>query len=167
MARGMALAGVVLALTLGSVWWLTPAGAAMPFMLRIQWALRIALIPIAWLVAAVANVARQRFFSQVDIAGSSRGGASPAVAEAGAVLQNSLEQVVLAIATYLIVAASVPRPVLLTVALATLFSIGRLAFWIGYARGAAGRAFGFALTFYPTVAALVIVALFLLLGWSA
>ena len=37
--------------------------------------------------------------------------------------------------------------------LAVLFGFGRLAFWIGYLMTPWGRAFGFGLTFYPTVAA--------------
>lgn len=36
-------------------------------------------------------------------------------------------------------------------AAAILFVFGRIAFVAGYARGAPARAFGFALTFYPTV----------------
>jgi hypothetical protein len=44
-------------------------------------------------------------------------------------------------------------------ALAGLFSVGRMLFWANYARGAAARAFGFALTFYASVAALLIVLL--------
>ncbi len=37
--------------------------------------------------------------------------------------------------------------------LVVLFGIGRAAFWRSYQYGAARRALGFALTFYPTVAA--------------
>jgi hypothetical protein len=40
--------------------------------------------------------------------------------------------------------------------LVALFCIGRAAFWFGYVGGAAGRAFGFGTTFYPTVAAYVL-----------
>jgi hypothetical protein len=32
-----------------------------------------------------------------------------------------------------------------------LFCLGRLTFWIGYHVGGPWRAFGFAVTFYPTV----------------
>jgi len=42
-------------------------------------------------------------------------------------------------------------------AAAILFFIGRVLFWRGYARGAPGRALGFALTFYPTVAMLLLI----------
>ena len=37
-----------------------------------------------------------------------------------------------------------------------LFLIGRITFFAGYARGAATRSFGFALTFYPSVMLLVL-----------
>ncbi|MGA2776038.1 MAG: hypothetical protein ABSF94_00665 [Steroidobacteraceae bacterium] len=40
------------------------------------------------------------------------------------------------------------------------FCIGRLWFWIGYQRGPAARAFGFAISFYPSVAALLVC------GWA-
>ena len=36
-----------------------------------------------------------------------------------------------------------------------LFCVGRASFWLGYRHGAAARAFGFALTFYPSVGACV------------
>lgn len=40
-------------------------------------------------------------------------------------------------------------------ALVALFVAGRVVFAIGYPYGAAGRAFGFGLTFCPTIGALV------------
>jgi hypothetical protein len=45
-------------------------------------------------------------------------------------------------------------------AAAILFLIGRILFFLGYAEGAASRAFGFALTFYPTLMLLVGVGFF-------
>ena len=44
-------------------------------------------------------------------------------------------------------------------AAALLFALGRVLFVAGYASGAAARAFGFALTFYPTVTLLIASAL--------
>lgn len=127
----------------------------MPFVERLQGALRVDLLVVVWLGAAIANVARLRFFSAHDIAGSSAGEASEKVRSAGAILQNTLEQVVLAVVTHLIVAASFDRSSRVIVALAGLFAAGRLLFWAGYKHGARGRAFGFALTFYPTLLALL------------
>jgi uncharacterized MAPEG superfamily protein len=69
-----------------------------------------------------------------------------------ALIQNTLEQTVLAAFAYgawlLIPPAGGARTVALC---ACLFSVGRLLFFVGYARGAAARSLGFALTFYPTV----------------
>jgi uncharacterized membrane protein YecN with MAPEG domain len=48
-----------------------------------------------------------------------------------------------------------------------LFFLGRVLFWQGYVRGAPARALGFALTFYPTVAMLVVAVGHLVLGLVA
>ena len=125
------------------------------FVPRLQFAIRADLFVIVWLGAAIANVARLRFFSERDIAGSSAEVGSGKVRLAGSILQNTFEQVGLAIVTHLIVAATFQRSSALIVALVCLFAIGRLLFWVGYRHGAKGRAFGFALTFYPTVLALL------------
>lgn len=109
-----------------------------------------------WLAATIGNVARLRFFSPDDIAGSGSEAASAMVGRARAVLQNTLEQVVLAVLVHVALAVLVASSVPLIVALATLFAIGRLFFWTGYSGGAQARAFGFALTFYPSLAGLVI-----------
>lgn len=126
-----------------------------PPLARFQFALRVDLIVIAWLAAAIANVARLRFFSERDIAGSSAEAASDKVRLAGAILQNTFEQVGLAVVTHLIVAATFSRSSALIVVLACLFAVGRILFWAGYKHGAKGRAFGFALTFYPSALALL------------
>ncbi|GGB30186.1 hypothetical protein GCM10011380_19570 [Sphingomonas metalli] len=113
-------------------------------------------IVMVWLAATIANVARLRFFSPDDIAGSGAGVATPQVERARAILQNTLEQVVFALPVHMSLALLVASSVPLTLALAALFATGRLLFWIGYARDAQARAFGFALTFYPTVAGLLV-----------
>jgi hypothetical protein len=64
-------------------------------------------------------------------------------------------------------AAALPHPDVLLVTLVVLFGLGRLLFWLGYARGAAGRAFGFALTFYPTAFALIAGLVLVLTGRAA
>ncbi|WP_315753874.1 MULTISPECIES: hypothetical protein [unclassified Bradyrhizobium] len=51
--------------------------------------------------------------------------------------------------------------------LVILFGLGRLLFWLDYARGAAGRAFGVALTFYPTAFSLIIGLILVLTGRAA
>ena len=111
---------------------------------------------LCWLAATIGNVARLRFFSTEDIAGSGSGASTAEVAYAKAVLQNTLEQVVLAVPVHVALAILVRSSVPLIVALAALFAIGRLLFCIGYAKGAEARAFGFALTFYSSVGGLII-----------
>jgi len=117
---------------------------------------RADLLVICWLGATIGNVARLRFFSADDIAGSATTNGTSDVNRAKAVLQNTLEQVALAIPIHLALAVLVESSEPLIIALATLFAIGRFLFWIGYVNGARYRAFGFALTFYPSVAGLII-----------
>ncbi|MET0361743.1 MAG: MAPEG family protein [Sphingobium sp.] len=166
-AFGMAGALIATILVLGYAAMADRAAAPMPFSARLQGAIRLDTVVVACLVAAIANVARLRFFSRSDIAGSGGGPATESVRRAGAILQNSLEQAFLAIAVHLIVAAAFARSDALIAALVALFAIGRIAFWLGYSHGAKGRAFGFGLTFYPSVLALVASAVALMGGWAA
>lgn len=67
-------------------------------------------------------------------------------------LQNTLEQLVLALITYATLCFVLPLGSLyLILLLSLLFGIGRILFMLGYAKGGSGRAFGFALTFYPNI----------------
>jgi hypothetical protein len=78
------------------------------------------------------------------------------------VIRFGLEQVVLASLAYLIWVVVVPHAWLASrPAAAALFLIGRLWFFRGYERGAAARAVGFALTFYPSVLLLAVSAVVL------
>jgi hypothetical protein len=105
-----------------------------------------------WLVAAIGNVARLRFASAVDIDGSGLTASSSRISPSIAILQNTLEQAVLAAVLYLALACLPgPHGIGFIPKFLVLFCIGRCAFWIVYRFGAAGRAFGFAATFYPTV----------------
>jgi hypothetical protein len=66
--------------------------------------------------------------------------------------QNTLEQTVLACIAWASLAMYLPTPHLVVIpAMATLFAIGRGAFWVGYLIDPMGRAFGMALTALPTV----------------
>jgi len=169
--RGVALAMVgslvMVIVVLGIAVVQDRAGAPTPFVDRLQFAIRTDVFVIMWLAAAIANVARLRFFSVRDIAGSGDEGGSAKVRVAAAILQNTVEQAGLAVATHLIVAASFDRTHTLITALVCLFAIGRLLFWIGYRHGAKARAFGFALTFYPSVLALAASATAILAGLAA
>lgn len=100
-------------------------------------------------------MARLRFFSERDIGGAAGGVGSERVVRAITMLQNTLEQAVLAIAAHVILAATFDRIELSVRVLVGLFVAGRVLFVTGYRRGAAARSFGFALTFYPSVLALL------------
>ena len=145
---------VTILVTAGCMYLSVPASRPMPD--RLIAVARADLFVLFWLVATIGNVARLRFFSANDIAGSASAKGTADISRANAVLQNTLEQVALAIPIHVALAVLVESSVPLIIALATLFAIGRFLFWIGYANGPRSRAFGFALTFYPSVAGLVI-----------
>lgn len=166
-AAGMAAALLLTLVVLAFALWLGGTGGAEPFSDRLRTALALDLFYLVWLGASVANVARLRFLSAEDIDGSSHGQGSQRVRDANAVLHNTLEQTVLAIGAQMVLVAALARATPVLIALAGLFFLGRLLFWIGYRHGAAGRALGFALTFYPSMAGLVIGAAALLTGlWT-
>ena len=85
-----------------------------------------------------------------------------------AMLQNTLEQGALALPVYLFWALDAPPRLVPAVAgAALLFLVGRILFFRGYARGAAGRALGFRLSFYPTVVLLLAAVVRLVTGFPA
>lgn len=131
-------------------------GPPRPIEARLTTAVIAAVIMAGWLAAGIANVARLRFFSPTAIDAGSNA-LDEATAQGRAVLQNSLEQVVLALPVYVGLAVMLDRSMVLIAVMTGLFSAGRALFWAGYADGAAARAFGFALTFYPSVAGLLII----------
>ena len=111
-----------------------------------------------WLGISVALLARHRFFTPEDIDGGglSRGSETANVLQS--TLQNTLEQSVLAVLTHL--AWSILMPVAWISAIPAavlLFLCGRVLFVRGYRGGAPSRALGFALTFYPSVAMVIVV----------
>ncbi len=109
------------------------------------------------LAVSIGRVAAHRLVTPEDIAGSGLTTGTDRVRALNAVVQNTLEQAVLAIPTYLAAAMLLPeRRSGMIAAAAVLFVIGRLSFARGYTQGAAGRAFGFGLTFYPTLMLLVL-----------
>lgn len=119
---------------------------------RLAFVLRWDLLVVLWLLITIGTLARRRFFNAEDINGSGLTTGTVQSKIHQSVLQNTLEQVVLAVFVH--VACAVLLPIewmaILPVA-ATLFALGRFLFWRGYHRGAPARALGFGLTFYPTV----------------
>ncbi len=120
---------------------------------------------LACLAINVGLLARHRFFTPDDIDG---GGLTPGTATAHilqSMLQNTLEQSVLALGVHVIWAVVMPQGWQAAVPVAVmLFVIGRVLFWRGYASGAPGRALGFALTFYPQVVMLVVIMGYVAVG---
>lgn len=152
--RGM-LAAAALALVVGVVVIVAPPAALVPLANtaeRLAAAARWDILVVACLVLAIGSLARHRFFTPADIDGSGLTAGSDRAHLLQAILQNTLEQAVIAIGAHLVWAATMPPAWQAVVpAAAILFVFGRIAFVAGYARGAPARAFGFALTFYPTV----------------
>jgi len=150
-AIGMALG---LALTIGAFAW--PGGRTANVDRLSLWA-ACSGAAACWLGLAVALQANHRFSSPADIDGAGLTAASARAQLLQALVQNTAEQTLLASLAYatwlLATPTSDPWP---PVHCAVLFSLGRPLFFAGYARGAAARSLGFALTFYPTVGLLVL-----------
>ena len=137
-----------------------------PVVLRLKLAAWAALAPAAVLFVCIARLAKHRFTTPQDIHGSALTEGTERARLLQALLQNTLEQAVLAIPVYLATALVFPPRLLpLVAAAAALFVVGRIAFFRGYAAGAPSRAAGFGLTFYPSVALLIsVVAVAVLQG---
>lgn len=103
------------------------------------------------LMFAIARVATVRFFSSQDIDGSGLTTPTRTISIDRAIIQNTVEQVILANGAYFSLISVNKENLFLIPALVSLFVCGRILFWVGYSMGASHRAFGFGLTFYPTV----------------
>lgn len=126
---------------------------------RLAFAARWMLLPAVCLLAGVLGTSTRRGF----IPGAIDGTRTPENRSLEINLrynQNTLEQTVLACIAWACLAVLLPSTHLALIpAMATLFAIGRAAFWIGYLIHPMGRAFGMALTAFPTIAAYVMLAL--------
>jgi len=154
-AIGMATAFAVI--------WLVLAGPLRPVMAtplgdtasRLVFAAKWLLVPGVALLIGIGMVANRRFF-QPDAIDGTRTPPSHALEINLRYNQNTLEQTVLVIIAWPLLAVLLPTSQLgIIPVLAVLFGAGRIAFWIGYLIAPWARAFGFALTFYPTVAAYI------------
>lgn len=121
---------------------------------RLVFALPWLLVPALCLLAGVGTVAAARFFSPSAIDGGRGPGGFIEIAIR--YVTNTAEQSLLAAIAWLNLAIYLPRDSMPVIpALAILFGVGRVAFFVGYLAAPPARAFGFALTFYPTAAALI------------
>ncbi len=119
---------------------------------RIAFALQSDLVIFLWLAGCVRAVSKGRFLSPVDIGGSASGPPSTVLKVRAAVLQNSLEQTVLAVGAHLTLATVLRGAELRVIPLlVALYLFGRVTFAWGYARRPVGRAFGMAVTGVATV----------------
>ena len=155
--RGMALAVLtaVAVFAVSATFLARDAGSDLGSRVTIAaWAI---LLPAFTLFVCIARLAKHRFFTPQDIHGSGLTGGTDKAKLLQALLQNTLEQSGLALPVYLATAIVAPAPLLpLVPAAAAMFLAGRLFFFAGYANGAPARAYGFGLTFYPTVLMLLL-----------
>jgi hypothetical protein len=156
--RGVIPAALITVTALCGLPWFMPVGL-LPHdepAARLAWALQWALLPMLALMISIMRVANYRFASPADIDGSGLTAGTDRVLVLRAILQNTLEQGVLAVVAYCIWSVTMPLRWLGAIpAAALLFVIGRVLFARGYERGAAGRATGFGLTAYTTFALLI------------
>lgn len=135
---------------------------------KLSVALSSGVFVILFLFISIGRLARYRFLSPDDIDGA---GLSTVTAHAKilqALLQNTLEQCVLAIFIYLAWVMLMPTAWLSVVPLAAAaFFIGRVMFFMGYSGGPRTRALGFTLSFYPSLAMLICLVCYLIWGYFA
>jgi hypothetical protein len=125
---------------------------------RISVALESAVLLAMCLAVAVGRLAKHRFFSPEDIDGGGLHAGSERARLLQSLLQNTLEQAVLAVLVYSAWAISMPASALSVVPLAAMaFAVGRILFFMSYSKGAPARALGFTLAFYPSVGMLLCV----------
>lgn len=161
--RSMALALILCLLVLILALFADPFGTLGYTLLeRVSVAATCLIAPILAMLGAIGLSAGQRFFSAPDIDAAARPEESPQMRMAAAITRNTMEQSLLAALVYIFAAIHLPSYFLDAIPLsAILFMVGRMLFVRGYARGAAGRALGFELSFGSTL------TLFLVSAWAA
>ncbi len=119
---------------------------------RLATAFSASLVPAAFLGISIAHLAKHRFFSSDAIEGSLSAEQSEQTRVLQSVLQNTLEQALLAVLVYIAWSILMPAQWLSAIAVAALcFAIGRMLFIARYKKGASARAIGFTLSFYPSM----------------
>ena len=129
-------------------------------------AFKFSLLPAFCLAFSMGRLAKHRFFHAEDIDGAGLTTASARAKYLQAILQNTLEQVMLAVIVYAAWAALMPAQWLSVLPLAAFaFLIGRFLFFGTYKNGPSARAIGFTLSFYVSVGMLVVIAVYELMHW--
>ncbi|HEC00702.1 MAG TPA: MAPEG family protein [Sphingomonadales bacterium] len=117
---------------------------------RLAYVLKSEIYAALMLLFGIMAVAGQRFFSDQAIEGQTEG-LPKAITINLRYIQNTMEQLVLMIIVHLAYAVTANSGDMKIIPiLVSLFIVGRVCFWIGYHQNALSRAFGFAVTFYPT-----------------
>ena len=134
--------------------------ATLTFDQRLTVAAKSSVVVAIFLLVSIGRLAKHRFFTPEDIDSAASSHSTNRAKLLQAVLQNTLEQTVLAVITYFVWAIIMPADALgAIIGAATLFAIGRVLFIHGYEKGAESRAIGFTLTFYPPAFMLIALAL--------
>ena len=124
---------------------------------RLTVAIQSLLVPTFFITISIGRLAKHRFFTPEDIDGGGLSEGSEKARVLQSLLQNTIEQALLASLVYIAWSVVMPATWLSTVPIAAIaFGLGRLLFFGGYARGASDRAFGFTLSFYPSLIMLVV-----------
>jgi hypothetical protein len=119
------------------------------------------LVPAFFLMLAIGRLARHRMLTAADIAGAGLVTGTPQAKLLQALLQNTLEQTVLAWMIYFAWAFVMPGTWLSVVPMAAIaFAIGRVLFLRGYEHGPHSRAVGFTLSFYVSATMLVSIVVY-------
>lgn len=129
---------------------------------RLRLAAGSCMVLIVSLAIAIGRLAKHRFLTPEDIDGAAGEAGSARARILQSLLQNTLEQAVLAGGIYLCWSVWMPPQWLSVPPMAAIaFGIGRIFFFAGYEKGAPGRAFGFALASYPSVVMLAVLIVYI------
>jgi hypothetical protein len=119
---------------------------------RLAFALQWLLVPGWMLFAGVFGASRRGFYA--DAIEGTRTPAAHTLEINLRYNQNTIEQTILAAIAWTSLAVALPHDELILIpAMAVLFAIGRITFWIGYVLHPMGRTFGMSLTVIPTIIA--------------
>ena len=153
-AKGMALAALTTVAGFSLAHWGMPTITLVEDSLRGRLSLLATalMLPGLTLMLCIGRLAKHRFFTPADIDGGALTEGTVTARLLQSLLQNTLEQVMLALIAYFAATLLLPFNFLsLIPAAALMFFVGRVLFFRGYTQGAPSRAYGFALTFYSTV----------------
>lgn len=152
-----ALLLVVGSMLLGLFWQPDSLGQQASWGERLRFALACDLLIMAFFAFSVGYLARHRFQSPRDIGGAGLGPGSDHGQKLQAIVQNNHEQTSLAVMSHMVFAMIAPPSWLILIPIAVVqVLIGRILFWRRYAKGASARSLGFALSFYSSVAMLIV-----------